>query len=223
METLNHLTFILGAVLVSLNVFYIVTFMKKKAALGKTQLLSLQSIMYTDFFTQSIFIFPFITMFLVSIISGDAKQMLGEMTFGSALLIGGMLFYLINTLIQTKSKKGFYDKGVVTSKGILYYDEITSYNFGIDYKAKKVRVTFNSSGKGNGAMYIVLDEEYLDAVKAFLRKNVNLKHNMETYEAAGTSIFKSRKKRLEEAAKAEEAKKGIKPPTPKKKKKRKNS
>ena len=72
-------------------------------------------------------------------------------------------------------------------------------------------------------MYIVLDDEYHEAVKAFLRKNVNLKHNMEIVENSGGSVFKSRKKRLEEAAKAEEAKKGIKPPTPKKKKKRKHS
>ncbi len=221
MKTMQNLVFILGGILVGLNLFYIVTFFRKKAGIGKAQLLSLQSIMYTDFFTQSIFIFPFLTIFLISILTGRSNEIIGQMDMGYALLFGGMGLYLINTLVQTFTKKGFYDSGVITSKGILFYDEITSYSFGMDYKAKKMRVSFNSNGKANGAMYIVLDEEYQDAVKTFLRKNINLKQNMDIVETSGGSIFKSRKKRLEEAAEAAEAKKGIKPPTPRKKKKRK--
>ncbi len=221
MENLESLVFILGGVLLGLNGFYIVTYFRKKAGVGGVQLLSLQSIMYTDFFTQSIFIMPFLTIFVVNIFTGEMSDFLGSINLSYAMLYAGMIFYLVNTLIQTFTKKGFYDNGVVTSKGILYYDEITSYNFGMDYKAKKMRVTFNSNGKGANTMYIVLDDEYQDAVKAFLRKHINLRQNMENIQTTGTSIFKSRKKRQQEVAAAEEAKKGIKPPTPKKKKKRK--
>ncbi len=221
MDAMQNLVFILGGILLGLNAFYLFTFLKKKAGVGGVQLLSLQNIMYTDFFTQSIFIFPFITIFFVSIFTGDSKELLAQMDIGYILLFSGMVFYLVNTLVQTFAKKGFYDNGVITSKGILYYDEITAYSFGMDYKAKKMRVMFNSNGKSSNAMYIVLDEEYQDAVKAFMRKHINLKQNMEIIESSGGSIFKSRKKRLEEAAEAAEAKKGIKPPTPRKKKKRK--
>ena len=105
MEKLNGITFVLGAVLMSLNLFYTVTFFRKKAALGGVQLLSLQSIMYTDFFAQSIFIFPFLTVFGISLFTGQGSDMLDQMTFGYALLIGGMVFYIINTLVQTMAKK----------------------------------------------------------------------------------------------------------------------
>jgi len=218
---MQTLTTVLGATLIGLNLIYIVTFIKKKSALGGVQLLSLQNIMYTDFFTQSIFIFPFITMFIVSLFTSGGKGVLSQLEGGTIFIIIGMGLYLMNTLIQTFAKKGFYDNGVVTSKGVLLYDEITSYSFGMDYKAQKLRVTFNSNGKGTNAMYIVLDEEYQDAVKAFLRRHVNLKQNIEIVQNSSGSIFKSFKKRKEEAAAAAEAKKGIKPPTPRKKKKRK--
>ncbi len=214
-------TMFLGITLVGLNLIYIVTFIRKKSTLGKAQLLSLQSILYTDFFTQSIFIFPFITMFIVSLFTSSGDNFFSQFDTGTMTIFAGMLLYLINTLIQTCSKKGFYENGVVTSKGVLAYDEITSYGFGMDYKTKKLRVTFNARGKGTNAMYIVLEEDYQDAVKSFLRKNVNLKQNSELIQNSGGSLFKSKKKRQEEAAAAAEAKKGIKPPTPRKKKKRK--
>ena len=182
--------------------------------MGKLQLPALQGLIYTDFFSQTIILLPFVVIIIFGLVTGQIKTFIAEINYRYILLIFGLVMYMVSSLMQTFSKKGFYENGVVTAKGVLLYTDITAYTFSMDYKNGKLRISFNP--RGSSGMYLVVEDEFQDAIKTFLRRNCKLKENAENLRKK--SLFKSKKKI---AAEEEAAAKVRKSPTQQRKKKKK--
>lgn len=218
-ETLPNVLMVLSLLIMLMNIYFIFIFFRKKSRLGTMQLSAINSIIYTDFFSQLIIFLPFLMLFGFGLFSGDVKSLLEQVSVQFLVLPAAMVFYLAYCLLQAFCKKGFYDGGVMTSKGPLEYKEITAYRLSVDYQAKKLKIIFNPRGKStSNTAYLVVDEELTDVIKAFLRKHCNLKSAPTKKAASSNGASPSLFKRKKAAEQAEESK-GIRPEKKPKKKK----